>query len=489
MSAWSRAWLRARRALPADRRFLRWAVPALVVVVLFTVTGVAGAVVSVTPDEDDFLEPGSGAAIGSRTLVDRLGRHGVAVHRYTDTPTALAAAAAGGRTVLVTAPDFVAPTYLTQLLRLPASDRVVLVAPSATVLVDQRLPVRAAGSRWTTGAVPAGCRAPAAGRAAVLGTRYRPVPAGAGTRCYSGGLVRVGVDGRPELVLLGAADVFRNDRVAEHDNEALATTLLSSRSGVVWLNLHHAETLPDQGRTDERPDPTGTGNPGARSPAPDDYRSGDPASGGRPPVGGSDSGSGNGSGHGSADGEQANPLWTTFPLWLWAVLTQLLLAVVLLAVWKARRLGAPVSEPLPVLVHATETVTGRGRLYHRARARDSAADALRAGALRRLTPLAGTGTASTFGTGSAGAGSASAGSASAGSTAGTGSAGPGNAGAEGLLANLATRSGWPVERVRAALYGPVPSDDDGLHALAAELDELVRRAYDTREGTTGAGTV
>ncbi len=465
MSAGSRAWHRMRRLLPRDRGFLRWAVPALVVVVLFTVTGVARSVDTATPDEGDFLEPGSGAAIGSRTLVEHLGRRGVLVHRYTDTRTALAAAGSGGHTVLVTAPDYVAPTYLSQLLQLPPSDRVVLVAPSAKVLVDQRLPVRATGSRWTTGAVRAGCPAPAAGRAAVLGTRYRPVPAGAGTRCYQGGLVRVRATAGPDLVLLGAADVFRNDRVAEHHNESLAATLLSGRSGVVWLNLHHAETLPpDQDPRGVGPGPTWTAGPDGPTPGPGDSRPGGPTGDGRLPGGGSGpGGSGNGSGGGAASGGQSNPLWTTFPSWSWAVLAQLLLAAVMFAVWRARRMGAPVSEPLPVVVHATETVTGRGRLYHRAKARDAAADALRAGALRRLAPLLGTGT------GSANADT--------------------DHGRAELLADLAARSGWPVERIGAALYGPVPTDDDELHALAAELDDLVRRAYDTREGTTGAGTV
>jgi hypothetical protein len=62
-----------------------------------------------------------------------------------------------------------------------------------------------------------------------------------------------------------------------------------------------------------------------------------------------------------------------------------LLAVgVLLAVWRARRLGPVVSEPLPVVVHAAEVVEGHGRLYARAGARDRAAAALRAAALRRI---------------------------------------------------------------------------------------------------------
>ena len=52
-----------------------------------------------------------------------------------------------------------------------------------------------------------------------------------------------------------------------------------------------------------------------------------------------------------------------------ALLLRLIVAAVLAAAARARRLGAPVAEPLPVLVPATETVTGRGRLYQRSRDR------------------------------------------------------------------------------------------------------------------------
>ena len=66
---------------------------------------------------------------------------------------------------------------------------------------------------------------------------------------------------------------------------------------------------------------------------------------------------------------------------------------VLLALVRARRLGPPVAEPLPVLVPAAESVTGRGRLYERIAAREASLDALRAAAIARmarvLDPMAG----------------------------------------------------------------------------------------------------
>ena len=56
------------------------------------------------------------------------------------------------------------------------------------------------------------------------------------------------------------------------------------------------------------------------------------------------------------------------------IVWQLWLVVVLVALWKGRRLGPLVAEQLPVVVRASETVEGRGRLYRSRRARDRAAD-------------------------------------------------------------------------------------------------------------------
>jgi hypothetical protein len=72
----------------------------------------------------------------------------------------------------------------------------------------------------------------------------------------------------------------------------------------------------------------------------------------------------------------------------WGVL-QVAIVLVLLALWRGRRLGPPVQEPLPVIVRAAEAVEGRGRLYAAARARDRAADVLRAGVRVRLAARTG----------------------------------------------------------------------------------------------------
>ena len=77
------------------------------------------------------------------------------------------------------------------------------------------------------------------------------------------------------------------------------------------------------------------------------------------------------------------------PLAAYLVLAQLGVALALTALWRARRLGPLVTERLPVVVRASETVEGHARLYQSRRARDRVAAALRAAAAGRLLPGAG----------------------------------------------------------------------------------------------------
>lgn len=57
--------------------------------------------------------------------------------------------------------------------------------------------------------------------------------------------------------------------------------------------------------------------------------------------------------------------------------------------WRGRRFGALVTEPLPVVVKSDETTRSRGRLYHRSRAIDRSAAALRAHALQKISVTVG----------------------------------------------------------------------------------------------------
>ncbi|HYH77938.1 MAG TPA: DUF4350 domain-containing protein [Arthrobacter sp.] len=72
------------------------------------------------------------------------------------------------------------------------------------------------------------------------------------------------------------------------------------------------------------------------------------------------------------------------PGWVAFLGPWLVFVAVLAMVWRGRRFGPLVFEPLPVVVKAVETAEGRARLYHDSHAVDRARDNLRAGTLVRL---------------------------------------------------------------------------------------------------------
>ncbi|OQR59999.1 hypothetical protein B6E66_32185 [Streptomyces maremycinicus] len=128
--------------------------------------------------------------------------------------------------------------------------------------------------------------------------------------------------------------------------------------------------------------------------------------------------------------------------WLWGTL-QLFVAAALAALWRARRLGPLVPEKLPVAIRASETVEGRARLYRKANARDRAATALRSTTRTRLAPLLG--------------------------VPATQAHTP-----EALVPALSAHLHGDGQPLHFLLFGPPPSDDAALIALADQLDALER---------------
>ncbi|SPT53330.1 Uncharacterised protein [Actinomyces bovis] len=132
------------------------------------------------------------------------------------------------------------------------------------------------------------------------------------------------------------------------------------------------------------------------------------------------------------------------PRWAPVLMALLCAAAGVLALAKGRRMGRLVREDLPVEVPAAETTIGLGRMYQQAKDREHAARALRIGAALRLGRRLGLA--------------------------------PSADGAV-LLDELARRCGTqegPALRARAdlLLYGPPPSNDQELTALADQLDQL-----------------
>ncbi|KYH43027.1 DUF4350 domain-containing protein [Branchiibius sp. NY16-3462-2] len=94
------------------------------------------------------------------------------------------------------------------------------------------------------------------------------------------------------------------------------------------------------------------------------------------------------SGDAGAAGERAGGL--PWPDWWSPMIAVLAAATVALMLWRGRRLGRLVREPLPVVVPAQETTNARGRLYRKAKDTDRAAQALRAATRTRVSTYLGT---------------------------------------------------------------------------------------------------
>jgi hypothetical protein len=121
------------------------------------------------------------------------------------------------------------------------------------------------------------------------------------------------------------------------------------------------------------------------------------------------------------------------------VLAQLLAALAAVALWRARRLGRPVTEDQPVHVAGSELTVAVGNLLARAGRRDAAASGLRADLRRWL-----------------------------GERLGLGRTAPANH----LAAATAARAGVPVERVLAVITDQPVADDAALVELAQQIEQV-----------------
>lgn len=359
---------------------------AVVLGLIIVLVAVAGVLLGPEQVPSRLLDPADTSLSGSKALAELLRARGVQVDRVDSVEAAAAKAATGDRVLLVTDMTYFDPYGLARL----DGDRIIVgdlfgldaLAPGVR---SEREPAR-------TRLREPGCDLPAAtlaGSAFMGGTAFKG-PSGT-VGCYPAGkgysLVSFPYGGGTTTVV-GDGEFMTNLRLAEDGNAALALNLIGTGRPVTWL---------------VRPD-----NP--------------------PPL--------------DLPGAQGKSMYDLMPDGIsWAILMACL-TVVLVGFWRGRRLGPVVAEKLPVVVRAAETVEGRGRLYRARRARQRAADSLRAGTIDRLTPRLGLA--------------------------------PG-AGPQELTAALAARTGNGPQQVGAALYGPPPVDDAGLVALAGYLDVIERQ--------------
>jgi hypothetical protein len=207
------------------------------------------------------------------------------------------------------------------------------------------------------------------------------------TSCYDGVLIRFRDKGRT-VTAVGSTDFMTNGSLLQAGNAALAMNLAGDRPRLIWYAPHHIE----------------------------------------------------------GESSSTTSIFDLIPPNVTWVVLQLGLVVLLVALWKGRRPGPLVAEQLPVVVRASETVEGRGRLYRSRRARDRAAAALRTATLQRLLPRLGL---------SAGASPPA------------------------VVMTVSQRTGSDPGFVSFYLFGPPPASDSDLLHLARALDEIERQVTHT----------
>jgi Domain of unknown function (DUF4350) len=364
-------------------RSWRWIALALVAIVIL-------ALISAwltAPRPGGLMDPESTSPDGAHALVALLRDRGVDV-AVADTVAEAQQAARDDALLLVAQTSFMADDDLLHQLAGAPGDRLI-IAPSSKTREALAPDIRRAPATSFGGSADCDLREANRAGSVDLGPTdaYQAVSdRTALTRCYGGALVRYR-DGDRTITVIGSADFMTNSTLLHEGNAALAMNLAGNRPRLVWYAPQHAE------------------------------------------------------GPNSATAS----VFDLVPKQVDWIIRQLWLVVALLALWKVRRVGPLVAEDLPVVVRASETVEGRGRLYRSRRARDRAAEALRTATLQRLSPRLGLGV---------------------------------NAQPPATIAAIMQRSSGQLtdpKELQHNLFGPTPATDDDLVQLANALDNIERQ--------------
>lgn len=296
------------------------------------------------------LDPANPGREGTKALVEVLRDRGVDVQVVHGT-TALRTDGSGvsGSTVLLSGTDYLGPEAGAELLRtVNDADRLVVLVPTSTqdpgTVLDLDVDVT-----WSLGnPLDPGCTSTLVREGDRVARWDVGLEAGPGqpevVACYpptpghNAGGARAGAlltfpatPERPEIVLLGLPTALTNEHITDEAHAALALRLLGQSPTLTWVV----------------PQPGDAGLEGATS------------------------------------------LWEVLPRNMTPSVVLLAGALLALAIWQGRRLGPPVTEPLPAVVHASQTTRSRGRLYRQARDRAHALPALQEAARERLAPRLG----------------------------------------------------------------------------------------------------
>ncbi len=371
---------RTRAAEAGTRRSLRGAGPWLILLALVVALGALGGRGG---SGGKPLDPTSTSPDGAKALALLLDQAGPGVDQVDGPP---AAGAGGIALVLQDRRDATAHRRLVDWVRsggtLVVADRDLVLALAA--------PQRQSGPGGLTGV--SGPLAPDCGLAVVGGVDSIEVADGLGLRvppgatgCFrttgGGAFLVVESLGAGTVVLLGSPDPWTNNHLGHLDNSVLAANLLAATpSGprVQWIVARRA-----------------------------------------------------GGGH--------LTLLQLMPPRVKEALIELMVALVLLALWRGRRLGRPVIEIPPVELAGSELVVAVGNLLHQGGRLDDAAAILRAGVRRGIVDQLGV---------------------------------PPSATPDTMATVVAARTGLDRDMILATVAGPEPTGEAGLVALAGQADTI-----------------
>jgi hypothetical protein len=365
-----------------QRRSWRWA--ALILVTLAVLAGLDAYLTAPRPGAR--MDPASTGPDGAHALVALLRDGGVEVV-VADGIADVERAARPDTLILVAQSQYLADTSLDTLTQV--SGDLLLVEPTARAREALLPGIRVSGA-GTFDSNP-NCRLREADRAGPVrfgaSDTYKGDDGRTMASCYDGVLIRFRDHGRT-VTAVGATDFMTNSGLLQAGNAALAMNLAGDRPRLIWYAPHRLE----------------------------------------------------------GENFSTTSLFDLIPDNVSWIVVQLCLAVLLTAMWKARRPGPLVAEELPVVVRASETVEGRGRLYRSRRARDRAAAALRTATLQRLAPRLGLGP---------------------------------DTPPPAVAATVARRAAADPVFVSYHLFGPPPATDDDLLQLARALDDIERQVTHT----------
>ena len=364
---------------PMRRRSWRWALLALVAICTIAAIGTY----LTAPRPGGQMDPESTGPEGAHALIALLRDHGVTVVVANNVDDAANAARPGTLLLFAQTQRVSTEGLLNRLADAPGD--LLLVEPTSHARAALAPGIRSGGA--STSDTKPDCALREADQAGAVdfgpSNTFRAVGDKTVSSCYGGALVRYR-DGDRTVTVVGSTDFLTNGSLLRAGNAALAMNLAGQHPRLVWYAPQHIE--------------------------------------------------GGSSGKGKIfDLIPDNVVWMVVQLWL---------TVALIALWKGRRIGPLVAEKLPVVIRASETVEGRGRLYRSRRARDRAAQALRSAALQRMLPRLGLGV---------------------------------DTPPPAVILAIAQHGRSDPESLRHILFGPPPATDADLIQLTRALDDIERQ--------------